>query len=150
MPADSQLPYVIIGVVAFFLLVSIRRRREAIRHALRRAIVVEAVGFGVFLIVMQVGGTPLNAGLCAVVAALIVASRIRGRSRHIPASERRLAKEEHKRLTGKNFRPGKDELDHEVPYANGGSHTADNLRVVEKRKNRSKGAKSPWWDLLGR
>lgn len=33
MPRDSLIPYAIVGVVVFLLLVSLRRRREAIRHA---------------------------------------------------------------------------------------------------------------------
>ena len=30
--------------------------------------------------------------------------------------------------------------------AKGGSNTEDNLRVVERKKNLRKGARSPWWD----
>ena len=150
MPADPQILYIIVGVAFFFLLVSIRRRREAIRHALRRAIIVEATYFGVAYILAQVGRPMTEALLGGIVAALIVMPMIRGRSRHIPASVRRRTIAEHELRTGKKFNARKDELDHEVAFSKGGSHTEDNLRVVEKRKNRSKGAKSPWWDLLGR
>lgn len=86
----------------------------------------------------------------AIVAALIVDRWMPGRSRYIPASVRRRKIAEHELRTGKKFNPRKHELDHEVAFSKGGSHTEDNLRVVEKSKNRSKGAKSPWWDLLGR
>jgi 5-methylcytosine-specific restriction endonuclease McrA len=41
-------------------------------------------------------------------------------------------------------------VDRLVPLAKGGSSTADNLQVMEWRKNLAKGSESPWWDLLGR
>jgi len=150
MPPDQQLLSIIAGVVIFLLLVSIRRRREGIRHALRRAIIVEATYLGVVYILAQARRTPLESLLGGIVAALIVIPMIRGRSRHIPASVRRKKIAEHELKTGKKFDSRKYELDHEVAFSKGGSNTEDNLRVVEKRKNRSKGAKSPWWDLLGR
>jgi len=150
MPADQQLLKIIAGVVIFFLLVSIRRRREAIRHRIRRVIVVEGVYVGVAYFMAQAGRTSIESLLGGIVAALIVNQMMPGRSRHIPASVRRRKVAEYELRTGKKFNPSKHELDHEVAFSKGGSHTEDNLRVVEKRKNRSKGAKSPWWDLLGR
>jgi len=150
MPQDQRLVYLIGAVVFFFLLVSIRRRREAIRHALRRVIIVEAAYLGVVYLLAQVGRTPLEALLGGIVAALIVMLTMRGRSRHIPASVRRRKIAEYELKTGKKFNPRKHELDHEVPFAKGGSHTEGNVRIVEKSKNRSKSSKSPWWDLLSR
>lgn len=150
MQADQPLLYVIIAVVLFFLLVSIRRRREGIHHALRRAIIVEAVYFGVVLILVQAGRTPLEALLAGIVAALIVNQTLPGRSRYIPASVKRQARAEFELRTGKKFNPRKHEYDHEIAFSKGGSNTEDNIRVVEKRRNRAKGGKSPWWDLLGR
>src|SRR5258707_565633 len=144
MPEGIQLPYIIVGVVALFLLVSIRRRREGIRHALRRAVIVEATYIGVAYVLVKAGRPPIETLLGAIVAALIVMPLIRGRSRHIPASVRRKKIAEHELRTGEKFNSRKYELDHEVAFSKGGSHTEDNLRVVEKRKNRSKGAKSPW------
>jgi hypothetical protein len=150
MPADQQLLKIVAGVVIFFLLVSIRRRREAIRHRIRRVIIVEGVYVVVVYVMAQAGRTQLESLLGGVVAALIVNQMIPGRSRHIPASVRRRKIAEYELRTGQKFNPRRHELDHEIAFSKGGSHTEDNLRVVEKSKNRSKGAKSPWWDLLGR
>ncbi len=150
MSADQQLLKIIAGVVIFFLLVSIRRRREAIRHRIRRVIVVEAAYLGVVYLMAQTGRTGIESLLGGIVAALIVNQTMPGRSRHIPASVRRRKIAEYELRTGKKFNPRKHELDHEVAFSKGGSHTEDNVRVIEKRKNRSKSAKSPWWDLLGR
>jgi hypothetical protein len=150
MPADQQLLKIVAGIVIFFLLVSIRRRREAIRHRIRRVIIVEGVYLGVAYVMAQMGRTGIESLLGGIVAALIVNQMMPGRSRHIPTSVRRRKIAEYELRTGKKFNPRKHELDHEVAFSKGGSHTEDNLRVVEKGKNRSKGAKSPWWDLLGR
>jgi hypothetical protein len=46
--------------------------------------------------------------------------------------------------TGKKFNPRKHELDHEIAFSKGGSHTAENPRVLEKKRNRSNGAESPF------
>jgi hypothetical protein len=150
MPADQRILGIFVAVVFFFLLVSIRRRREAIRHRIRRAIIVEGVYVGVAYVMSQVGRTGTESLLGGIVAALIVNQMMPGRSRHIPASVRRRKIAEHELRTGKKFNPRKYELDHEVAFSKGGSHTEDNLRVVERSRNRSKGAKSPWWDFLGR
>lgn len=150
MPADQQLLYIVAAVVVFFLLVSIRRRREAIRHRIRRVILVEGTYLGVAYVLAQIGRTGIESLLGGMVAALIVNQTMLGRSRHIPASVRRRKIAEYELRTGKKFNSRKHELDHDIAFSKGGSHTEDNLRVVDKRKNRSKGAKSPWWDLLGR
>jgi len=105
MPADQHLLPIIAGVVFFFLLVSIRRRREAIRHRLRRAILVEATYFAVFYILVQIGRTPLEGLLAGIAAALILNQRMPGRSRHIPASVRRRKIAEYELRTGKKFNP---------------------------------------------
>lgn len=52
--------------------------------------------------------------------------------------------------TGKKYDSRTHEIDHIVPYSKGGGETEDNLRVIEKKKNRSKGARGPWWDVMGR
>ncbi len=150
MQVTPQLAQIVVAVVFLFLLLAIRRRRESILHRLRRAIIGEATYFGVALILAKLGRTPLEAILGGILAGFIVMQRMPGRSRHIPKSVRRKKIAEFELQTGKKFNPRKHELDHEIPFSRGGSHTDDNLRVIEKRRNRSKGAKSPWWDLLGR
>jgi hypothetical protein len=63
------------------------------------------------------------------------------RSRHIPAKVRRrvIARD----LKGEKYDPAKHHVDHIWPYARGGGHTPDNLRVIEKEKNLRKGRKPP-------
>jgi HNH endonuclease len=150
MPPSWWIPRIIGFVVVTLLLLAVRRRRESILHWLRRAIAVEATYFGVAILLSRVGRTGLESLLGGLVAGFLVNQMMPGRSRYIPASVRRRKIAEHELRTGKKFNPRKYELDHEVPFSRGGSHTTDNLRVVEKRRNRSKGAKAPWWDLLGR
>lgn len=104
---------------------------------------------GVAYLLSQAGRTPIESLLGGVVAALIVNQMTPSRSRYVPASVKRKKIREYELETGKKYNPRKHELDHIIPFSKGGSHTEDNLRLVEKRKNRSKGAKSPWWDLLG-
>jgi hypothetical protein len=137
-------------LVGFPLLLGIRRRRESIRYRLSKIILVEGTYLGLAFVLIKAGRTPLESILGGMVAALFVSAYFKPRSRHIPASVKRKAKAEFELRTGKKFNPRKHEYDHDVPFSRGGSHTGDNLRVVEKRSNRSKGAKSPWWDLLGR
>ena len=96
------------------------------------------------------GQPPLVSLLTGLLAATLVMLRIPSRKRYVPASERRRAIARHELKTGRKYNSRRDEIDHEVPFSRGGSHTADNLRVVDKRVNRSKGNQSPWWDLLGK
>jgi 5-methylcytosine-specific restriction endonuclease McrA len=65
----------------------------------------------------------------------------RKRSRYVSKSTRRavIARD----LKGERYDPTKHHVDHVWPFARGGSHTADNLRVIEKKKNLQKGAKRP-------
>jgi hypothetical protein len=63
------------------------------------------------------------------------------RSRHIPKSVRQAVIE--RDLKGESFDPQRHHIDHVWPFALGGSHTPDNLRVIEKRKNLQKGAARP-------
>jgi len=46
-------------------------------------------------------------------------------------------------LKGEKFDPKRHHVDHVWPFSRGGSHTTDNLRVIEKEKNLQKGAKRP-------
>jgi hypothetical protein len=65
------------------------------------------------------------------------------RSRHIPAQVRRRVISKHVRKTGESYDRKEHHFDHIVPFSKGGSHTADNLRVLSKKKNLRKGAKLP-------
>ncbi len=65
----------------------------------------------------------------------------RKRPRTIPKAVRKAVIE--RDLKGEKFDPEKHHLDHVWPFSKGGSHTVDNLRVLEKTKNLRKGAKKP-------
>jgi len=153
MPAsssDQQLLILVAIIAAIPILLSVRRRREGILHRLRQVIIVEGVYLGLAFILVRNGQPPLVSILAGLVAALVVNSYLKPRSRYIPASVRRKARAEFELKTGMKFNPRKHEYDHQVPFSRGGSHTSDNVRVVERQRNRSKGAQSVWWDVLGR
>ena len=75
--------------------------------------------------------------------ALIAFGRWQGkrRSRVIPKAIRQAVIE--RDLKGERFDPKKHHIDHVWPFSRGGSHTTDNLRVIEKIRNLRKGAKRP-------
>lgn len=147
---QNWLIYTIVGAIGFALLLSVSRRREYCAYKFKLILSVEiAYAAGVF-ISAYLGRRELEPILWGALAAFVVFIRTKPRSRHIPASVKRRRVAEYELRTGKKYNPRRDELDHDVPFARGGSHTEDNLRVVEKRKNRKKGSKSPWWDLLSR
>lgn len=140
---------VFIACMGPLILLSLYRRRHAIGRRMGIVIKGEIAYVGAALLLLKLGQPPLVALLAGIVCALIVAVRVPKRSRYIPKAERRkaIAKFE---VRGRRFNPRIHEIDHVVPFSRGGSNTADNLRVVERERNRSKSAKSPWWDLLGR
>src|SRR5271163_4810507 len=115
----------IVFFVLFLLALSIRRRREAIRHTVRRVIIVEATYVLVVYFMAAAHRTPLESLLAGVVSALLVNQMFPGRSRHVPASVRRKKVAEYELTTGRKFNPRTHELDHEVPFSKGGSHTDD-------------------------
>jgi hypothetical protein len=150
-PAVPEQFLVLIGICAAIpILLGISRRREAIRYKLRNILLTEFAYLGVTLVLVKLGVPPIEAFLCGIIAGLIVVIRTPSRRRYVPAAVRRKARADFELRTGKKFNSKKHEYDHGVPFSRGGSHTSDNIRVVEKRRNRSKGAKSPWWDVLGK
>jgi|SRR5271156_441622 len=150
MSLGRSIPLIIGFIVITLVLASLNRRREAIIHKFRRIFFAECTYCIVVFLMVHFGRTVIEALLVGILAGFIVNQKMPGRSRHIPSSVRRRKIAEYELRTGKKFNPRKHELDHEIAFSKGGSHTLENLRVLEKRKNRSKGAKSPWWDLLGR
>ncbi len=132
MPINSRILYLIAAVAVFLVLVSLRRRREAIRHAMRRVFFAEAAYLLVVYLMVQAGRTALEAILAGVLSGFVVNQMTPSRSRHVPATVRRRKIAEYELRSGKKFNPRKHELDHEVPFSRGGSHTEDNLVVTEK------------------
>ena len=145
----NQILYLIVGAVGFALLLSISRRREYYAYRVKRILKTEAAYLAVVFLAVALGRRELEPILWGLLAAFVVYMRTKPESRHIPARVRRKKEAEFVLKTGKKFDRKKYELDHEVPWSSGGGHHESNIRVVEKKKNRSKGAKSAWWDLLG-
>jgi len=148
--AKDQIGFLVGVVVLCILFVSISRRRENFLHNLRSMVVSGVVGFGVYFWLGGVGWEPPEAFVAGLFAAVITDRVLPGRSRYIPRRERRKAIADHEAETGERFNRRIHELDHQIPFSKGGSNTADNLRVVRRRENRAKGARSSWWDILGR
>ena len=144
---------VALGVLLALMLIfglSFWRRRQNFLYNLShlvQAIVAAGVVYWIFLSVPQL--QPAAAVVSGIVGVLMYFRR--------PSRKRRTRTEVRRRViakwvasTGKKFNPRTHEIDHIVPFAKGGGETEDNLRVIERKRNRSKGAKSPWWDLMGR
>lgn len=140
----------VVAVVLYPVLLGIHRRREGIRHQLRRYLIA-VIAYLITAILLARNGTPPVAALIVgVLVGLGVESLlVKPRSRHIPKGERRKAIAHHERRTGRKFNPKTDEVDHDISFARLGSHTADNLSVLSRAENRRKGKKRVWWDVLG-
>jgi hypothetical protein len=151
-PYLSVAAYLIAGTFVLLLLSAIWKRREAIVFFLRRLLLIEITYLGVAIIASRVFKQPgLVSLLLGIIAGLVLINRLPSRrKRHIRASVKRKVIERYERRTGEKFDSRAHELDHTVPFSKGGSHTADNLQVMEQTRNRSKGATNPWWDLFGR
>jgi hypothetical protein len=126
------------------------RRREGICYRVKNVIVNEVIYLGIALIIIGAGRPPLESVFTGLATAFLVALYRPRPSRHFPASVRRSVKAQHELKTGEKFNPKKHELDHTAPYSRLGGNTFDNLSVVEKKRNCSKGSRSAWCDVLGR
>lgn len=147
----SNLPTLLLGVVIFFVVASLLHRSGSIAWKLDLIVRALVAYFGVALVsayLFQV--RPEMAITFGVIAALLVDRAQPNRSRAIPAATRRRVIERWEQETGKKFNSRAHEIDHIVPFSKGGDHSERNLQIVTKRRNRAKGAKSPWWDVLGK
>jgi hypothetical protein len=131
------------------LALSIYRRRHHLTAQARFYLGVTIV-CGVTLILTLRLMEPTKALLVTFLVEVIVLIRWRPRrSRYVSKRDRRkvIARFE---LSGERYDPKKHEIDHVIPHSRGGTNTADNLRVIARARNRSKSAKSPWWDVFGK
>ncbi|MEK6815850.1 MAG: HNH endonuclease signature motif containing protein [Nitrospirota bacterium] len=144
--------------VTLSVVVGIQRRREAIRHRFRQFFAHILFPLGMYMAtaayLVQAGRPQAEAILVAVLVLvffMVLADKLvpRQRSRHVRRVERRKAIATFERETGQKYSPRRHDIDHVVPFSRGGNNTAENLRVLPRSQNRSKGARSPWWDLLG-
>src|SRR5258708_24904220 len=118
MPGSSdQQVLIFMGLPAAIpVLLGIRRRREGIRYRLRKLIIVEGIYLGLAYLMLQNGQPPLQSILAGLVAAFVVTSFIRPRSRYIPASVKRKPRAEFELKTGTKFTSMDEEYDHKDPF----------------------------------
>jgi hypothetical protein len=139
--------FIVGTLVCLYWLRALRLAREGARLFVRNLAQAVLVFCAVMLIFaatrLQTNLQPPQEQVIAGVVALIFFGRWQGRkrSRYISKATRRAVIE--RDLKGEQFDPEKHHVDHVWPFSRGGSHTADNLRVIAKKKNLRKGAKRP-------
>jgi hypothetical protein len=139
--------FIVGSLICLYWLRALRLAREGARLFLRNLI--RAITVFAFLMAALIAfrlRTHLVPGQEQIIAgfvALISFGRSQGRkrSRSIPKATRRAVIK--RDLKGEAFDPEKHHIDHVWPFSRGGSHTTDNLRVIEKKRNLQKGAKRP-------
>jgi len=144
---QTRLLYIIGG---FIVLAAFWRRREAFAHAARGILISVICGAVAFVLFLQGGMSPTGAYIAALFVAVLVRRLQPARSRHIRERTKRQARARFERETGETFNRRIHEYDHILPHSLGGGNAEDNIQVLPRKTNRSKGAKAPWWDLLGR
>ena len=130
--------------VAYYWFQIARRKSGQIKFKLRRVIVYAACVLIGLATIPRYGYTVQDAALFSMAAGIALAFilvRHPSRSRYIPRHVRRavIARD----LKGERFDSKRHDIDHIVPYSKGGDHSIANLRVIEKSRNRSRGAKMP-------
>lgn len=135
------------AVVCLYWLRALRLAREGARRFLRN-LVKAIILFSGFMAILTAECRrahlfPSQELMMAGSVALIFLGRLQSerRSRHIPKLVRRAVIK--RDLKGEKFDSTKHHVDHVWPFSRGGSHTTDNLRVIEKKRNLRKGAKRP-------
>jgi Ca2+/Na+ antiporter len=144
---NPALDWLVLGAGALFALYWLRALRLAREGARRflfnlaRSVIV----FVVSLVALAASGRLERSqvqglSFCAAFFAFVI-WQSRKRSRHISTSTRRAIIE--RDMPSGQYDPQRHHIDHVWPHARGGSNTADNLRVIEKRRNLQKGAEAP-------
>jgi hypothetical protein len=130
--------YIIAGFVAFAFLY---RRREALAHAMRGTIVACVCTGIAFVALWKAGLSPLAAYIAALVIGVLIRRAQPRRSRHISARAKRQAIAKFEKETGQRFNRRIHEFDHKLAHSRGGGNAEDNIQVLTRKENRSKGAK---------
>jgi hypothetical protein len=143
---DSAVDWIILivgAVVCLYWLRALRLAREGARRWLQNFAIAVLIFVACRLVLTR---TPMRgdyAFFISIFLPLTVFYRRAStkRSRHIRKSVKRavVARD----LKGEEYDPAKHHIDHVWPFSKGGSHTADNLRVISKEQNLKKGAKRP-------
>lgn len=146
-PNADWIIFIVGAGFALYWLRALRLAREGARLFLRNLATAVLV-FGVVMLILtaarlQISLQPTQEQVVAGITALIVFAKLQGkkRSRYIRKATRRavIARD----LKGEKFDSARHHIDHVWPHSKGGSNSADNLRVIEKKKNLQKGAKRP-------
>jgi hypothetical protein len=140
---QTRVLYIVCGFVA---LIFLWRRREALAHAVRGTLIALACAILAFILLWKGGLSLLEAYVAALVIGVLVRRIQPERSRHVSARVKRQAIAKWERKTGETFNRRIHELDHVHPHSRGGGNAEDNIQVLPKKKNRSKGAKVGWRD----
>lgn len=149
MPSINPIQIVAIVFVCL-ILAGLLRRIDEILHTIGKLLLGSLCGFTVAMLLINVKHVPNDQGVAVgFIVGILVMVFGSSRSRYIPAKERRRAIARYELETGKKYNSRKHDLDHEIPFSKGGNSNAENLRVTDRRKNRSKGAQSAWWDVFG-
>lgn len=135
---------VIVAPLAYYWLQVARRKREVIRFRLRRiGVYVGCVLIGIAILPSH-GYSMQEAAIFSIFVGATAAFALiqpQRADRRIPRKVRRavIARD----LKGERFDPKLHDVDHIVPFSKGGDHSEENLRVISRSKNRSRGAKMP-------
>jgi hypothetical protein len=139
MNADqTRILYIIASFIAF---VFLWRRREAIAHAIRGTLIAMICAGLAYLLLWKDGLSPLGAYIGALFVVVLVRRAQPTRSRHIKARVKRQVIADWEKETGETFNRRIHELDHIHPHSRGGGNAEENIQVLTKKRNRSKGAK---------
>jgi hypothetical protein len=133
---------VVAAVVALYALKAIRLSRDAVRPAVKLFLVGLLIGGGYHQLRGQAGGDYLI-GDCLFFGFATAILLMPKRSRHIPAHIKKAVIARDFKGREHEYDPQKYDIDHKWAFARGGSHTIDNLRAMERGKNRRKGKKKP-------
>jgi hypothetical protein len=139
------------GVVCTYWLCALRRAREGAKRFVWNSYCSLASLYliGVtFLLFVQTGRHAYAAPLVWIVCGIFIGGGILALRRRAPPRKRTIPKKVRDAVITRDlgrtpFDPSKHHIDHIWPFARGGSHTPDNLRVIAKKQNLKKGAKRP-------
>ena len=146
-PNADWIIFIIGCFVCLYWLRALRLAREGARLFLRnlsKAVIIFCIAIVILgAIRMRTNLQPSQEQIIAGVVAFVFFGQWKSkkRSRYIPKSVKRsvIARD----MKDELYDPAKHHIDHVWPFAKGGSHTTDNLRVIEKQRNLKKGAKRP-------
>lgn len=132
---------ILAGFVAFGFL---WRRREAAAYQLRRIAIALGCAIIAFIALWKSGLPPLAAYIASLLVIILIRRAEPRRSRHISARTKRQAIARFEKETGQTFNRRIHELDHVLAHSRGGGNSEENIQVLTRKTNRSKGARSRW------